>query len=199
MLSSLLLASALTFAPIQAQAPTDVVETPVVEEEQPVEDESTLVEDIKGFVEEHLSINAIVGVVNGFVSSGAIFTALGVYLSKRKQGLNIEKAVLETLNKQLGTSFKSFKDEELKEFIRKQDITQDAIKLMVKALVLAQDKTAEGKKALVDLMIECNEKLGGVDKETTQVLNHAKEEIVKEQVKTQEVNKKVESEYIPVD
>lgn len=198
MLSSLLLASALTFAPIQATS-EPITETPVVEETPTSETETSIIDDVKTFVENHLNVNTILGIVNGCVSSGAIFTALVIYISKRKQGLNIEKSVVAVLNAQLGTSFKSLKDKELADLIKKQDITQDAIKLMVKALVLAQDKTAEGKKALVDLMIECNEKLGGVDKTTEQVLNNAKVEINKEQAKVEETNKKVENDYIPVD
>lgn len=203
MIRTLLFVSALTFAPVEQ--PTVVpTEEPTTTETittttETTTTETTLVEDIKKFADDYLNLNTILGIVNGLVSSGAIFTALGVYISKRKQKVDIESSVIASINSVLGTSFKSFKDEELKEFITKQQITQDMLALMIKALVLAQDKTAEGKKALVDLMLECNAKLGTVDTKTEQILTNAKEEIVKEQTKIEQANKKVENDYTPID
>ena len=197
-LSSLLLASALTFAPIQAQQ-TDVVETPVVEESTTSED------DLKEYFEElaakYSNVETWLGILfgsTGGISLVSVLVAVITAARNKKNGKEIEKAVLDVINKSLGTAYESLTKENIESIIKNQAATQDLCKLMIKAFAFAQDKSAEGKKALLDLMIEINT-LNGGDKVIEKQLAEKKEEITKVEIKNAEINAKVESEFVPVD
>ena len=197
-LSSLLLASALTFAPIQAQK-NEVVETPIVETTD--KQEINLEEYIADLTAKYSNMEqwlAILFGTNGSVSLVSIAVALFISIKNKKSAKATEKAVLDVINKSLGTAYEQLTKENIDEIIRQQDLTKDLMKLMIKAFAFAQDKSAEGKKALLDLMIEINT-LNGGDKVIEKQLAEKKVEITKEEVKIANTNKKVESEYIPVD
>lgn len=197
-LSSLLLASALTFAPIQAQN-SEVVETPIVETTD--KQEINLEEYIAELTAKYSNMEqwlAILFGTNGSVSLVSIAVALFISIKNKKSAKATEKAVLDVINKSLGTAYEQLTKENIDEIIRQQDLTKDLMKLMIKAFAFAQDKSAEGKKALLDLMIEINT-LNGGDKVIEKQLAEKKVEITKEEVKIANTNKKVESEYIPVD
>lgn len=198
-LASLLLASALTFAPIQAQNETTVEETPVVEETTNTE------EDLKAYFEElakkYSNVETWLGILfgsTGGISVVSVLVAILTSIKNKKSGKETEKAVLDVINKNLGTAYESLTKETLEDIAKKQEITQDLCKLMIKAFAFSQDKSAEGKKALLDLMIEINN-LNGGDKVIEKQLADKKVEITKHEEKVAETNKKVENEFIPVD
>lgn len=202
-LSSLLLASVLTFAPIQAQSETTVEEPPVVEVE--TETETNTEDELKEYINElttkYTNVETWLGIIfgsTGGVSLVSVIIALFTSVKNKKNSKEIEKAVLNVINANLGTAYESLTKETLEEIVKKQEITQDLCKLMIKAFAFAQDKSAEGKKALLDLMIEINT-LNGGDKVIEKQLAEKKVEITKHEEKVAETNKKVESEYIPVD
>lgn len=198
-LSSLLLASALTFAPIQAQSETTVEETPIVEETTNTDTE--LKEYFEELTKKYSNVETWLGILfgsTGGVSVVSILVAIATSIKNKKNSKEIEKAVLDVINKSLGTAYEQLTKENIDEIIRQQDLTKDLMKLMIKAFAFAQDKSAEGKKALLDLMIEINT-LNGGDKVIEKQLAEKKVEITKEEVKIANTNKKVESEYIPVD
>ena len=197
-LASLLLASALTFAPIQAQNETIVEDTPTVEE-------TTTEDELKQYFDElaakYSNVETWLGILfgtSGGISVVSVLVAIFTSVKNKKNGKEIEKAVLNVINTNLGTAYESLTKETLEEIVKKQEITQDLCKLMIKAFAFAQDKSADGKKALLDLMLEINT-LNGGDKVIEKQLAEQKEEVVKAEVKTAEINSKVESEYIPVD
>ena len=197
-LSSLLLASALTFAPIQAQN-SEVVETPIVEETTNTDTE--LKEYFEELAKKYSNVETWLGILfgsTGGVSVVSILVAITTSIKNKKNSKETEKAVLDVINKNLGTAYESLTKENIDEIIRQQEITKDLMKLMIKAFAFAQDKSAEGKKALLDLMIEINT-LNGGDKVIEKQLAEKKVEITKEEVKIANTNKKVENEYIPVD
>lgn len=198
MVSNLLLASALTFAPIQAQN-SEVVETPIVEETTNTDT------DVKEYFEEltkkYSNVETWLGILfgsTGGVSIVSILVAITTSVKNKKNSKEIEKAVLNVINSNLGTAYEKLTKENIDEIIRQQDLTKELMKLMIKAFAFAQDKSAEGKKALLDLMIEINT-LNGGDKVIEKQLAEKKVEITKEETKIANTNKKVESEYIPVD
>lgn len=197
-LSSLLLASALTFAPIQAQS-NEVVETPIVEETTDTDTE--LKEYFEELTKKYSNVETWLGILfgsTGGVSVVSILVAIATSIKNKKNSKEIEKAVLNVINSNLGTAYESLTKANIDEIIKKQEISQDLMKLMIKAFAFAQDKSAEGKKALLDLMIEINT-LNGGDKVIEKQLAEKKVEITKEETKIANTNKKVESEYIPVD
>ena len=198
MVSNLLLAGVLAFAPIQAQN-SEVVETPIVETTD--KQEVNLEEYIADLTAKYSNMEqwlAILFGTNGSVSLVSIAVALFISIKNKKSAKATEKAVLDVINKNLGTAYEKLTKENIDEIIRQQDLTKDLMKLMIKAFAFAQDKSAEGKKALLDLMIEINT-LNGGDKAIEKQLAEKKVEITKEEVKIANTNKKVESEYIPVD
>ena len=64
----------------------------------------------------------------------------------------------------------------------------------MKALALAQDKTAEGKIALLNLISE-----NTTQADTKEVVTEVKEQIQKEQKVEEEVKEKVANDYTPID
>lgn len=200
-LSSLLLASALTFAPIQAQSETTVGETPTVEVETETNTDTDLKEYFEELTKKYSNVETWLGILfgsTGGVSVVSILVAITTSIKNKKNSKETEKAVLDVINKNLGTAYESLTKENIDEIIKKQEISQDLMKLMIKAFAFAQDKSAEGKKALLDLMIEINN-LNGGDKVIEKQLAEKKVEITKHEEKVAETNKKVENEFIPVD
>ena len=201
-LASLLLASALTFAPVQAQN-EEIVETPTTEiEETPsVEEDVNLEEYFKELATKYSNVETWLGILfgsTGGISLVSVLVAILTSVKNKKNGKEIEKAVLNVINSNLGTAYESLTKETINEILLKQDTVQDLCKLMIKAFAFAQDKSAEGKKALLDLMIEINS-LNGGDKVIEKQLAEKKVEIAKEEQRIVETNKKVENEFIPVD
>ena len=182
MVSNLLLAGVLAFAPIQSQN-SEVVETPIVETTD--KQEINLEEYIADLTAKYSNMEqwlAILFGTNGSVSLVSIAVALFISIKNKKSAKATEKAVLDVINKSLGTAYEQLTKENIDEIIRQQDLTKDLMKLMIKAFAFAQDKSAEGKKALLDLMIEINT-LNGGDKVIEKQLAEKKFEITKEETK----------------
>lgn len=206
MFSSLLLASVLTFAPVNATSETITTEpTTIVAEESTTTTTVDTQTDLENYVDELVSkysnIDTWLALIFGGSTGVSLISIISTLIVSKKNGRNAkqtEEAVLKVINQNLGTAYESLTKENMIDLLKRQEITQDLIKLMIKAFAFAQDKSADGKKALLDLMLEINE-LNGNDKEIAKQLATKKEEITKVEEKVAETNKKVESEYIPVD
>ena len=201
MLGKILFIGSLAFSPITL-ADTTVVEPPVEETTNTTEDEPLteegFTEKIKEFFEQYLSADMVANIINWAIDSGLLIALFGVYLKYRKykslSSEEIAKKVDDRIKQELKESFEKLSEEQLQQLIDKVNSYEDVLNTLEKALILSQDKTAEGKKALLDLISEKTNS-SEVKKEASNV----KEKVVEEQKTIDEIQEKVKDNYIPID
>lgn len=201
MFGKILFISALAFSPITLED-TTVVEPPIEEPTNTTEDEPLteegFTEKIREFFEQYLSADMVANIINWAIDSGLLIALFGVYLKYRKykslSSEEIAKKVDDRIKQELKKSFEKLSEEQLQQLIDKVNSYEDVLNTLEKALILSQDKTAEGKKALLDLISEKTNS-SEVKKEASNV----KEKVVEEQKTIDEIQEKVKDNYIPID
>ena len=201
MLGKILFIGSLAFSPITL-ADTTVVEPPVEEttnttEGEPLTEEG-FTEKIREFFEQYMSADMVANIINWAIDSGLLIALFGVYLKYRKykslSSEEIAKKVDDRVKQELKASFEKLSDEKLQGLIDKVNSYEDVLNTLEKALILSQDKTAEGKKALLDLISEKTNS-SEVKKEASSI----KDKVVEEQKTIDEIQEKVKDNYIPID
>lgn len=201
MFGKILLISTLAFSPITLED-TTVVEPPIEETTNTTEDEPLteegFTEKIREFFEQYLSADMVANIINWAIDSGLLIALFGVYLRYRKykslSSEEIAKKVDDRIKQELKESFEKLSEEQLQQLIDKVNSYEDVLNTLEKALILSQDKTAEGKKALLDLISEKTNS-SEVKKEASNI----KEKVVEEQKTIDEIQEKVKDNYIPID
>lgn len=201
MFGKILFISTLAFSPITLED-TAVIEPPIEETTNPTEDEPLteegFTEKIREFFEQYLSADMVANIINWAIDSGLLIALFGVYLKYRKykslSSEEIAKKVDDRIKQELKESFEKLSEEQLQELINKVNSYEDVLNTLEKALILSQDKTAEGKKALLDLISEKTNS-SEVKKEASSV----KDKVVEEQKTIDEIQEKVKDNYIPID
>ena len=201
MFGKILLISTLAFSPITLED-TTVVEPPIEETTNTTEDEPLteegFTEKIREFFEQYLSADMVANIINWAIDSGLLIALFGVYLKYRKykslSSEEIAKKVDDRIKQELKESFEKLSEEQLQGLINKVNSYEDVLNTLEKALILSQDKTAEGKKALLDLISEKTNS-SEVKKEASNV----KDKVVEEQKTIDEIQEKVKDNYIPID
>ena len=201
MFGKILLISTLAFSPITLED-TTVVEPPIEETTNTTEDEPLteegFTEKIREFFEQYLSADMVANIINWAIDSGLLIALFGVYLRYRKykslSSEEIAKKVDDRIKQELKESFEKLSEEQLQQLIDKVNSYEDVLNTLEKALILSQDKTAEGKKALLDLISEKTNS-SEVKKEASNV----KDKVVEEQKTIDEIQEKVKDNYIPID
>ena len=201
MFGKILFISTLAFSPITLED-TTVIEPPIEETTNTTEDEPLteegFTERVKEFLEQYLSADMVANIINWAIDSGLLIALFGVYLRYRKykslSSEEIAKKVDDRIKQELKESFEKLSEEQLQQLIDKVNSYEDVLNTLEKALILSQDKTAEGKKALLDLISEKTNS-SEVKKEASNV----KEKVVEEQKTIDEIQEKVKDNYIPID
>lgn len=201
MFGKILFISTLAFSPITLED-TTVVEPPIEEPTNTTEDEPLteegFTEKIREFFEQYMSADMVANIINWAIDSGLLIALFGVYLKYRKykslSSEEIAKKVDDRIKQELKESFEKLSEEQLQQLINKVNSYEDVLNTLEKALILSQDKTAEGKKALLDLISEKTNS-SEVKKEASNV----KEKVVEEQKTIDEIQEKVKDNYIPID
>lgn len=201
MFGKILFISTLAFSPITLED-TTVVEPPIEETTNTTEDEPLteegFTEKIKEFLEQYLSADMVANIINWAIDSGLLIALFGVYLRYRKykslSSEEIAKKVDDRIKQELKESFEKLSEEQLQQLIDKVNSYEDVLNTLEKALILSQDKTAEGKKALLDLISEKTNS-SEVKKEASNI----KDKVVEEQKTIDEIQEKVKDNYIPID
>ena len=201
MFGKILFISTLAFSPITLED-TTVVEPPIEETTNTTEDEPLteegFTEKIREFFEQYLSADMVANIINWAIDSGLLIALFGVYLKYRKykslSSEEIAKKVDDRIKQELKESFEKLSEEQLQQLIDKVNSYEDVLNTLEKALILSQDKTAEGKKALLDLISDKTNS-NEVKKEASNV----KEKVVEEQKTIDEIQEKVKDNYIPID
>ena len=201
MIRAILLSSALLFVAPKGVTVMENEEPPV---EQPVEDNTSteVTEDTSSVEEtiegEHFNQQVVMSIVQWVVDSGLIGIICAVYAKYRKykalSSKEIADAVIKECKDQIANALQEMSKEELESLKSKLDKVEASNEILQKALILAQDKTVEGRIALVNLISQKSE-----SEEVQQVAEEVKETIVEEQAVVDKVQEQVKEDYNPID
>ena len=170
MLKSLLLSSAILFAPLNAS------------EEVPTTGETTTTTD------ENLTQEEV----------GLIVALATIYLKYRKYKSMSSKEICEEVKKEvmatLSSEFQKLSKEQQETIIGAIDEICKEMEDMKKALVISQDKTYEGKLAMLKLLEDSTK-----ENSTKEEIKKVETQVKEEKKKDEEVKEKVKKDYVPVD
>lgn len=160
--------------------------------------EKEVIDTITAWLDNYLNTDLIGQIINWAIDVGLISIIAGIYFKYRKyKAKSSEEIASEVENKikeVLGNEFSKLSKEQIDTILSKIDNFDDALKVFEQALVLAQDKTSEGKKALLEIITK-NTK----SEETKKVAEKVEEKVIEEQKKTEEIKNKVKNNYTPID
>lgn len=203
MLKNILLSGVLMFAPIQ-NADETVVEPPVQETipgEEIVEEEMTeeqFTEKVKEFLGQYLNENVVVEIISWAMNTGLIGVLFTLYIKSRKykgkSAQEIQELVKQDIPSLVKECFNKMSVEHLQAIYNRMGELEHGMQIMMKALVLAQDKTAEGRIALLNLITEKTN-----NTEVTKVAEMVKQEIIEETKAEKLIIEKISGDYNPVD
>ena len=156
--------------------------------------EKTITEKIEQWASEYVSWDYVSSIINWSIDTGLLSVIALLVVKTRKYKSMTGEEIVNLLKSQLietlTTNFKEMSEEQLKQLVLNMDKLGSDIEVMKKALVLAQDKTAEGKIALLNLIDGTTE-----NKETKEAIDEQKEKIEKEEAKIEEVKSAVDGDY----
>lgn len=156
--------------------------------------EKTIKEKIENWANEYVSWDYVSSIINWSIDTGLLSVIALLVVKTRKYKSMTGEEIVNLLKSQLietlTTNFKEMSEEQLKQLVLNMDKLSSDIEVMKKALVLAQDKTAEGKIALLNLIDGTTE-----NKETKEAIDEQKEKIEKEEAKIEEVKSAVDGDY----
>lgn len=210
MLEKIMLASALLFANVDetttiVDTTTTITDTTTTTEETTTdsditydESEQEVIETLKEWLLQFFDSNLVGFVINWAIDAGLITIIAGIYFKyrkyKAKSSQEIASEVKEQINEILNASFKDLSKEQQEKIVNVITKLNSEIETLKKALVLAQDKTAEGKIALLNLINETTKEV-----EVIKEVEKVKEKVIEENNKEKEINEKVKEKYKPVD
>lgn len=211
MLERIILASALLFANVDdtTTAITDTTETTTItnsditindsgEDITYDESEQEVIDTLKEWLLQFFDSNLVGFVINWAIDAGLITIIAGIYFKyrkyKAKSSQEIASEVKQQISEILNASFKDLSSEQQEKIINVISKLNSEIETLKKALVLAQDKTAEGKIALLNLINETTKEV-----EVIKEVEKVKEKVIEENNKEKQVNEKVKEKYKPVD
>lgn len=159
------------------------------------EAEQIVIESLEKFLGKYLENSLVVKIITWVIDAGVLTALVGVYIKYRRNKNKTIEDVIEECKKQL-------KDAASSEFAGQIDpkileITETVAKLTEKlnatlqALALSQDKSANGKIAMLNLI----SKAADADQETQEILDDIKETVEEEVAAVEEITEKVADEY----
>lgn len=176
-------------------AHAETVETEIVEETEETElTKEALIQKLKDKIDQNIEDGRIKDIIYLVLFSGFGTGLIGVYIKYRKYKHNTLEDVANTVHKELAEfcteQFDKLSADKLAPVIEKANELNKGIETITKVLVLMQDKTPEGRIALLEYL--------GVKTENADIKASVVEieKNIEEQNKTaQEVNSKVKEEY----
>lgn len=213
MLEKIILASALLFANVDETTTTTIADSSITDTTTTTiadsgisnnedityeESEQEVIETLKEWLLQFFDSNLVGFVINWAIDAGLITIIAGIYFKyrkyKAKSSQEIASEVKQQINEILNASFKDLSKEQQEKIVNVINKLNSEIETLKKALVLAQDKTAEGKIALLNLINETTKEV-----EVIKEVEKVKEKVIEENEKAKEVNEKVKEKYKPVD
>lgn len=164
--------------------------------EEEIDTEEKLTEKVRKWLSQYLDARLVADIIT-WATTGGLMTALfAVYIKYRRyKATTVGELVAITkaeVGKALKQSFEGLSKEEIKKLTDGIDSLRESNDKVIKALVLAQDKSSEGKIALLKLVSE------GASKDVKEAAKVAEESVKKEEKATEEVKKAV-GEFQPIE
>lgn len=212
MLKNLVLSSLILFAPlnegeVNTEPPTTEIggetTTPSEGENEnktPTQEEveETITQKIKEYAEKYLNAEMVANVINWAINSGLIVALATIYLRYRKYKSMSSKEICEEVKKEvliaLGDEFKKLSEDQQAGILKAIDELCKEMENMKKALVISNDKTYEGKLAMLKLMEETTK-----ETETKEQIKKVETQVKEEQKKDEQVKETVKKDYVPID
>ena len=160
--------------------------------------EETITQKIKEYAEKYLNAEMVANVINWAINSGLIVALATIYLKYRKYKSMSSKEICEEVKKEvliaLGDEFKKLSEEQQQGILKAIDELCKEMENMKKALVISNDKTYEGKLAMLKLMEETTK-----ETETKEQIKKVETQVKEEQKKDEQVKETVKKDYVPID
>ncbi len=160
--------------------------------------EETITQKIKEYAEKYLNAEMVANVINWAINSGLIVALATIYLKYRKYKSMSSKEICEEVKKEvliaLGDEFKKLSEEQQQGILKAIDELCKEMENMKKALVISNDKSYEGKLAMLKLMEETTK-----ETETKEQIKKVETQVKEEQKKDEQVKETVKKDYVPID
>lgn len=186
-----------TATSVEETTTSEVATTSEVKEEEPF-DEEAFTEKIKSWLSQYFDIKLVSDLVTWLMTSGLMGALFGVYIKYRKYKKNTTEEVLSAVKKEVGKyleeQFGKLSKEQIDKILNGFTFVEQKMDILMQALVFAQDKTSEGKIALLKL-IQSNTSSQEVKDEAEKV----EKTLVEEQKANDEVKEVVKEDYAPID
>lgn len=118
------------------------------------------IDSVKEFLDTNQYAQYVMYAIQWAINSGLLVALFGVFLKYRKYKAKSTNEINDEVKKVVEENLKKLSEELLKEnadtILKALDKFNGDVETIKKALVLAQDKTSEGKKALLELLSENN-------------------------------------------
>ena len=157
-----------------------------------------VIQVVKEFLGQYFNSDLVGQIINWAIDAGLLTVIAGIYFKyrkyKAKSSDEIAKEVEKQIKETLGNEFNKLSNEQIQNILTKIDKFDDSLNVFEQALILAQDKTSEGKKALIEIITARSQ-----NKETLETGKKVENKIINEQKKEEKVKEEVKKEYTPID
>lgn len=169
-----------------------------VSEEEQEKTKEEIIAKFKEFAGQYLNAQTLANIIQYAVDTGIISILAFVYAKyrkyKSKSSEEISKEVLNAIQEEAKKGIAELNKEQLEELQGNITQLENALNTLTKVTILAQDKTAEGKKAVLDALIESSKS------EEVKELGEEKKEKIAEEVKVeQKIKEDIKEDYNPID
>lgn len=157
-----------------------------------------VIQVVKEFLGQYFNSDLVGQIINWAIDAGLLTVIAGIYFKyrkyKAKSSDEIAKEVEKQIKETLGNEFNKLSNEQIQNILTKIDKFDDSLNVFEQALILAQDKTSEGKKALIEIITARSQ-----NKDTLETGKKVENKIINEQKKEEKVKEEVKKEYTPID
>lgn len=157
-----------------------------------------VIQVVKDFLGQYFNSDLVGQIINWAIDAGLLTVIAGIYFRYRKYKAKSSEEIAKEVEKQikdtLGNEFSKLSNEQIQNILNKIDKFDESLNIFEQALILAQDKTSEGKKALIEIISARTN-----NNKTKQIAKTTEHKIINEQKQEEKVKKEVEKEYTPID
>lgn len=157
-----------------------------------------VIQVVKDFLGQYFNSDLVGQIINWAIDVGLLTTIAGIYFKYRKYKAKSSEEIAKEVEKQikdtLGNEFNKLSNEQIQNILTKIDKFDESLNVFEQALILAQDKTSEGKKALIEIITARSQ-----NKDTLETGKKVEDKIINEQKQEEKVKEEVKKEYTPID
>lgn len=157
-----------------------------------------VIQVVKDFLGQYFNSDLVGQIINWAIDVGLLTTIAGIYFKYRKYKAKSSEEIAKEVEKQikdtLGNEFNKLSNEQIQNILTKIDKFDESLNVFEQALILAQDKTSEGKKALIEIITARSQ-----NHDTLETGKKVEDKIINEQKQEEKVKEEVKKEYTPID